>query len=124
MSFSNMCLFLLTQQANVSTFLGLRTIFGPLYPTLASIGCILNLFSITGFQISTIACLFFKNLKIISPSTTLSLNDEFWYAFISVSTIVVSMMNSFSGQSTILYLILNGDSSLPHVDFEQFGIRK
>ena len=124
MIFSNMCFFLLTQQANQTIFIGIRTLFGPLYHRFTRIGSVFHIFFVTCFQISTIACLFFKNLKIISPSITLSLNDEFWYSFVSISTITLSLIHALSGRNIIFYFILSGDSSLPHFSLEQFAIRK
>ena len=124
MTFSSICFFTLIQQGTFSILLALRTIFGPLYHIVGDISCRLHLFFLTGYQISTIACLFFKNLQVLKPSTRLSLNDEFWYKFVSIFTIITALIHASSGHSIVTYYVLIGYSSLLHFTFVQLSIRR
>ena len=128
MTFSNVCFCMAMIQISVVILLGIRTYFGPLPHILAKIGVGFYIFFLVSFQVSIVSCLLFKNLQLLKPQMRLTLDDEFWYAFVCLVTISVSLVQGahlvWYGEGISLYYILIGESSLLHFSFsEYFGSR-
>ena len=123
MTFSNVCFFLLSLQTTNMILIGLRTYFGPFHLWAAKIGTAFYMFNLIGFQMSVVFCLFFKNINVLKPSIRLMILDEFWYAFVCISTVLISLIQA-TQQKGLIYALLNGDSSLIHFSHSIDSIKR